>query len=139
MKNDGSKLATQFADLLEPGEGFVAAATLNTGSIRRAAYGGRSSPIIKLGVTNRRILMFSTSNLGFNLKAGRFLGATPLSDIESVQSSTGRIAAIKALRIGITLKDGTELAFEASGVTFKSAEELASVLEEVVSYRARSG
>ena len=133
MKNDGSKLGKQFADLLEPDETFVAAATLNTGSIKRAAYGGRSSPIIKLGVTNRRILTFSTSNLGFNLKAGKFLEAIPLSEIASVESSTGRVAALKAVKIEITLKDGTELAFEASGATFKSAEELATVLKELVS------
>ncbi len=133
MKNDGSKLGKQFADLLEPDEAFVAAATLNTGSIKRAAYGGRSSPIIKLGVTNRRILTFSTSNLGFNLKAGKLIEAIPLSEIASVESSTGRIAAMKAVKIEITLKDGTELAFEASGATFKSAEELAGVLKEVVS------
>jgi len=133
MKNDGSKLGKQFADLLEPDEAFVAAATLNTGSIKRAAYGGRSSPIVKLGVTNRRILTFSTSNLGFNLKAGKFLEAIPLSEIASVESSTGRIAAMKAVKIEITLKDGTELAFEASGATFKNAEELAAVLKELVS------
>ena len=98
MKNDGSKLGKHFADLLEPGEAFVAAATLNTGSIKRAAYGGRSSPIVKLGMTNRRILTFSTSNLGFNLKAGKFLEAIPLSEIASVDSSTGRLAAVKAVK-----------------------------------------
>ncbi len=133
MKNDGSKLGKQFADLLEPDEAFVAASTLNTGSIKHAAYGGKSSPIIKLGVTNLRILMFSTSSLGFNLKAGKFLGAIPLSEIASVESSTGRVAAVKSVKIDIRLKDGGELAFEASGATFKSAEELASVLKAVVS------
>jgi hypothetical protein len=132
VKDDGSKLGRQFADLLEPGEAFVAAATVNTGSIKRAAYGGRSSPIVKLGVTDRRILTFSTSNLGFNLKARKFLEAIPLSEIASVDSSTGRLAAMKALKIQIRLKDGTELAFEASGATFKSAEELAAVLQELV-------
>ena len=132
MKNDGSKLGKQFADLLEPGEAFVAAATVNTGSITRAAFGGKSSPIVKLGVTDRRILTFSTSNLAFNLKAGKFLGAIPLSEIASVEFSTGRLAAIKSVQIQIHLKDGTELAFEASGATFKSAEELAAVLKEAV-------
>jgi hypothetical protein len=39
---------------------------------------------------------------------------------------------MKALKIQIRLKDGTELAFEASGATFKSAEELAAVLQELV-------
>jgi hypothetical protein len=133
LKNDGSKLGKQFADLLEPDEAFVAATTMNTGSIKRAAYGGRSSPIIKLGLTNRRILMFSTSNLGLNLKAGKFLQAIPLTDIASVESSTGRVAALKAIKIEMTLNDGSNLAFEASGATFKSAEEFASVLKEVVS------
>ena len=83
-------------------------------------------------MTNRRILTFSTSNIGFNLKAGKFLEAIPLSEIASVDSSTGRMAAVKAVKIQIRLKDGSELAFEASGATFKSAEELAAVLKEVV-------
>lgn len=134
VKNDGAKLAVQFADLLEPDEAFVAAATFTTGSIKREAWGGGSSPIIQLGLTNRRILMFSTSNLGFSIKARKFLQAIPLTEIASVKFFTGRMAAAcKLIKLGITLNDGTELALEASGVTFKAAEELASALEQVVS------
>jgi hypothetical protein len=39
---------------------------------------------------------------------------------------------MKAIKIEITLKNGTERAFEASGETFKSAEELGTVLKNVV-------
>jgi hypothetical protein len=133
MKNDGSRLGKRFADLLQPGEAFVAAATLSTGSIRRAVYGGESSPIIKLDLTNHRILMFSSSNLGLNLKAGKFLQAIPLREISSVESTTGFLTGMNLVKLGITLNDGDELTFEASGFTFKAAKELASALEDVVS------
>ena len=132
VKNDGSKLGKKVAEFLEPGETFVAAATLNTGSIKHAAFGGVSAPIVKAGVTDRRVLFFASNNLAFNLNVGKLVGTIPLADIASVESSSGRVAGMKAVKINITLKDGTQLPFEASGLTSKSAEELATVLKEAV-------
>jgi hypothetical protein len=132
VKNDGSKLGKKAAELLEPGEAFVAATTLNTGSIKRAAFGGASAPIVKAGLTDRRILLFASNNLAFNLNVGKLVRSIPLTDIQSVESSSGHIAGMKALKIEVTLKDGTVLPFEASGFTYKSAEEFAAVLQGAV-------
>jgi hypothetical protein len=133
MKNDGSKLRKKAADILEPGEDFVAATTLNTGSITRAAFGGTSAPIVKAGLTDRRILLFASNNLAFNLNVGKLVGTIQLADIASVEYSTGWI-----VKINLTLKDGSVLPFEASGVTAKSASEFASVLESTVNGPASS-
>ncbi len=76
--------------------------------------------------------MFSTSNLVFNIKAGEFLRVIPLTDIASVESSTGFGMGMKLVKIAMTLKDGSEIAFEASGLTFKAAKELASALDDFV-------
>jgi hypothetical protein len=132
VKNDGSKLGKKAAEFLEPGETFVAAATLNTGSIKHAAFGGVSAPIVKVGVTDRRVLFFSSNNLAFNLNVGKLVGTIPLTDIASVESTSGRMAGMKSVKINIALRDGTLLPFEASGLTFKSAEELASVLKNTI-------
>lgn len=132
MKNDGSKLGKKAAEVLEPGESFVAGATLNTGSIKQAAYGGRAAPTVKAGLTDRRILLFASNSLALNLNVGKLLGTIPLADIASVESSSGRIAGVKALRLIVTLKDGSVLPFEASGFTYPSAEEFAEVLKGVV-------
>ncbi len=129
MKNDGSKLGKKAAEFLEPGETFVAAATLNTGSIKKAAFGGVSAPIVKAGVTDRRILIFASNKAAFNLNVGKLVRTIPLADIASVESSSGGIPGMRFVKINITLKDGTLLPFEASGLTYKSAEELASVLK----------
>jgi hypothetical protein len=99
----------------------------------RAANGGASSPIIKLGVTNRRIFMFSTSHGSEKLSRLEIESEIPLIEIASVESSTGFVMGMNHLKIGMTLKDGSELAFEASGFAFKAAKELASALEDVVS------
>ena len=133
MKNDGSKLGKKVAEILEPGEAFVGATTLNTGSIKRAAYSRVSAPIVKAGVTDRRILLFASNSLAFHLNVGKLVRTIPLADITAVESSSGgRIVGIKVVKITITLKDGSVLPFEASGVTYKSAEEFASVLKSTL-------
>jgi hypothetical protein len=78
-------------------------------------------------------LAFKTSNLGFNLKAGILQLARPLSEIDAVDYSTGRIFGfIPHVKVEIHHKDSSVLRLEAFGVTFTSAKALALQLKTTV-------
>ncbi|HLN18258.1 MAG TPA: hypothetical protein VK277_16075 [Acidimicrobiales bacterium] len=131
-QDGGSRRDRQAAEQLEPGESIIAAATFNTGSIERAALSGVSARIVRLVVTDSRVMLFATSDLAFNLNLGKLLRSIPLAEIVTVESSTGRMIGFKGLKLGITLSDGSVLPFEASGLTFASAKKLAPLLEATV-------
>jgi hypothetical protein len=127
-----NRKAKKATEVLEPGERFLAETTLNTGSIKRAAYSSVSAPIVKAGVTDRRVLFFTTNNLAFNLNVGKLVGDIPLANIASVECSSGRVVGMKVLKINVALRDGTVLNFEASGWAYKSAEEFAGTLKNTL-------
>jgi hypothetical protein len=131
-KDGGSRQDRKVSQHLDPGESFLSAATFNTGSITRAAVRGVSAPIVKLVLTDRRVILFSTSNLAFNLNFGKLLRSIPLSEIGSVESSKARMVGVSGMRLGMNLTDGSVLEFEASGLTLASAKRLVPVLEATV-------
>ena len=125
---------------LDADEPLYASATFNTGSVAKAALRGGVAPIVRLAVTDRRFIMFATSDLALNLKLGDLLRSVPFSDIECVQASKVRPLGVSGLRLHVSLSDKSELAFEASGFTVASARRLVPIFEEAVaSYRKRAG
>jgi hypothetical protein len=131
-KDGGSRDDRKVSQQLDPGESLLAAATFSTGSITKVAVSGVSAPIVKFVLTDRRVLLFSTSKLAFNLNVGKLLRSIPLSEIGSVESSKARMVGISGMRLGMKLTDGSVITFEASGLTVTSAKKLIPVLEATV-------
>jgi hypothetical protein len=131
-KDGGSRHDRKVSQQLDPGESLLAAATFSTGSITKVAVSGVSAPIVKFVLTDRRVLLFSTSKLAFNLNVGKLLRSIPLSEISSVESSKARMIGVSGMRLGMNLTDGSIINFEASGLTVTSAKKIISVLETTV-------
>jgi hypothetical protein len=126
MKNRGSRLAMQFAGLLEPDESFIAGTTFSTGSILAGAVSGGGSSQVKSGLTDRRVLMLSAG-----LRGGKLLRSIPLSEIVAAKNTSRQHFGSPTLVF--TLGDGTVFRLESGRYTVKTGEELASLLEMKIS------
>jgi hypothetical protein len=96
-----------------------------------ALHGG-GALIVRLAVTDRRLMMFATSHLALNLNLGDLLRSVPFSEVDSVESSTFRPLGIGAVRLRVGLMDKSELRFEASGLTARNSKKLVPILKEAV-------
>jgi hypothetical protein len=134
-----SRRDNRIQEQLDSGESLHASATFNTGSVLNAALAHRSAPIVRLVVTDRRLILFATNNLALNFNLGDLLLSIPLSDIDRIESATFRPMGISALRMRVILRDKQELSFEASGFTASAAKKLVPILEDVVASRHGGG
>jgi hypothetical protein len=128
----GSRRDRRIAQRLDPGESLLASAIFNTGSIRSAAFSGRSAPIIRLAVTDRRVIMFATNDFAFNLNLGGLLLAIPYGEIDRVESVARRVIGFPGLQLRIMLLDDSVLSLEASGLHAARAKNLAPILEQAL-------
>jgi hypothetical protein len=117
---------------LDLGEPLYASAVFNAGSITRAALLRGSAPIVRLAVTDRRLVVFATSDLAFNLNLGDLLLSITYSEIQRVEYSTFRPVGISGLRLTLALADTRTFVLEASGFFAPGAKRLAPILEKAV-------
>jgi hypothetical protein len=112
----------RFADLLEPGESFIAGTTFSTGSILAGVLSGGGKAQVRLGLTDRRVLMLSAG-----LRGGKLLRSIPVSEIVAAKNTSRQGFASPTLVFA--LGDGTVFRLESGPYTVKSGEKVASLLE----------
>lgn len=122
----------RISEHLEPDESLLASAVFNTGSIVKAAVRASNTPIVRLVVTDRRLILFATNNFALNLNVGDLLLSIPLSYVDRIESSTFRPIGISGVRMRLILRDGSERSFEASGIQASAAKKLVPILEDAV-------
>jgi hypothetical protein len=115
--SDYSKITARAANrVLEPDEALLAACPcLPKGAITARALGANPShelggaalpSLLALGVTNRRLLVFS---MGVTDRPKRLFGALPLASISAAGADTQRAVGMKMLRLTLVLVDGSAI------------------------------
>jgi hypothetical protein len=86
------------------------AATKGSGSTGHVLYGEALPHDIALGLTDRRILIYSVSS--FSGKTGQVLREIPLAHVGGVEHEEGRFLGRKIIRFALCFSDGSRLELE---------------------------